>query len=113
MAISSAPLIPLYRVQPLPDARLQRFGVNDSQLFGKPMIQIAAPESKPVQSPRVAPHAASSNSGMQDNLDGWQMTGVDSRNAAPEPTQTSLPKATSTATTSPAPKPGSHLDVKA
>ena len=40
MAISMAPLIPLNRVVPSPDARFQRFGVNGTQLFGKPMVQL-------------------------------------------------------------------------
>lgn len=37
MPISPTPIIPLYRVQASPEARFQRFGVNDSQLFGKPL----------------------------------------------------------------------------
>ena len=39
MAIGTTPIIPLYRVQPDPNARFQRFGVNDSQLFGKPLVE--------------------------------------------------------------------------
>ena len=38
MAIGMTPLIPLDRVVPVPDARLQRFGVNNSLLFGKPLV---------------------------------------------------------------------------
>jgi len=41
MAIGTTPIIPLYRVQPDPNARFQRFGVNDSQLFGKPLVETA------------------------------------------------------------------------
>lgn len=38
MAIGMPSLIPLYRVQPDPEARFQRFGANDVQLFGKAMV---------------------------------------------------------------------------
>lgn len=40
MGIGQSPLIPLYRLQPDPEARLQRFGVQDAQLFGKPLVNL-------------------------------------------------------------------------
>lgn len=43
MPIGPAPLIPLHRVIPDPEARFQRFGVNDSQLIGKPILSLPAP----------------------------------------------------------------------
>jgi len=43
MAIGMTPLIPLDRLVPVPDARLQRFGVNNSELFGKPMVTFGGP----------------------------------------------------------------------
>lgn len=49
MAIGMSSLIPLYRVQPDPEARFQRFGVNDSQLFGKALVTFGsgAPAAQP------------------------------------------------------------------
>ncbi len=38
MAIGMTPLIPLDRVIADPAARFERFGVNNNQLFGKPMV---------------------------------------------------------------------------
>jgi hypothetical protein len=38
MALGMTPLIPLNRVVPDPNARFERFGQNNDQLFGKPMI---------------------------------------------------------------------------
>jgi hypothetical protein len=38
MAIGMTPLIPLDRVIADPAARFERFGVNNDQLFGKPMV---------------------------------------------------------------------------
>jgi len=57
MSIGMAPIIPLHQVQPDPDARLRRFGVNDSQLFGKPLVELvpeprpASPLPKPIKAP--------------------------------------------------------------
>lgn len=42
MGIGQAPLIPLYRFRADPEARFQRFGVNDSQLIGKPLLDLTA-----------------------------------------------------------------------
>lgn len=77
------------------------------------MVQIAAPEGKLVQSARVAPNVTPSSSPLQDSTDGRQMTGLDFRSAAPESPQTYLPRASSNATSSTPPQPGSHVDVKA
>ena len=46
MAIGFAPIIPLDRVVPDPNVRFQRFGVNDTQLFGKPLLT-AGPNYQP------------------------------------------------------------------
>jgi hypothetical protein len=53
MPIGALPTIPLYRVQPNPDARFQRFGLNDSQLYGKPMAEFSAPALRPAQVERT------------------------------------------------------------
>lgn len=47
MGIGFSPLIPLYRVQPNPDERFQRFGVNGSQLYGKPILQLGSSAPTP------------------------------------------------------------------
>jgi len=58
MAIGMTPLIPLDRVVPVPDARLQRFGVNNSQLFGKPMVTFGAGLlDQPAETIRETPRA--------------------------------------------------------
>ncbi len=59
MNLSGTPLIPLYQVQADPNARFQRFGRNDAQLFGKPInAELQAPRraAEPVQ-PREKPAA--------------------------------------------------------
>jgi hypothetical protein len=56
MAIATAPISPLYRVQTDPAARFQRFGANDSQLFGKPLLK--APEGRPSQTQATTVRAA-------------------------------------------------------
>ena len=38
MALGTDPLIPLNRVLPDPDARFQRFGLNNSKLFGQALL---------------------------------------------------------------------------
>lgn len=53
MTLGAIPTIPLYRVQPNPDARFQRFGLNDAQLYGKPMAEFSAPAVRPAQAPRI------------------------------------------------------------
>ena len=60
MAIGFTPIIPMNPIQANPDARFQRFGTNDSQLFGKPMLTgSVAPktQSPQVQLPAVTPPA--------------------------------------------------------
>ena len=57
MAIGTTPIIPLNRFVPSPDARFQRFGVNDTQLFGKPVVDLAAPKVRTPQPPTSLPHA--------------------------------------------------------
>lgn len=51
MGIGQSPLIPLYRVQADPAARFQRFGANDSQLLGKPLL---APSNPPKLAPQIS-----------------------------------------------------------
>lgn len=59
MSVGMSPIIPLYRVQTDPNARFQRFGVNDSQLFGKPLLSVpqapVTPQEHPVVRKAVVP----------------------------------------------------------
>jgi hypothetical protein len=48
MAIGFPPLIPLDRVVPDPNARFERFGEDDTELFGKP-LDTAIPDYQPAQ----------------------------------------------------------------
>ena len=41
MAIGMTPLTPLHSVLTDPEARFQRFGSNGSQLYGKPLVDLA------------------------------------------------------------------------
>lgn len=54
MAIGMTPLIPLDRVIADPAARFERFGVNNGQLFGKPMVTLGGLSTLPV-APRAIP----------------------------------------------------------
>ena len=47
MAIGAVPLTPLYPVLANPDARFQRFGLNESKLEGKPMLDLMTSEVRP------------------------------------------------------------------
>lgn len=113
MAVGAVPLIPLYRVQPTPDARLQRFGVNDSQLFGKPLLNVATPESQPARATRVESRARPNLFEPQDPLEDRPQARVDQRTTAPEPSPTYQAASVSKIALSPSSKPGTHLDVKA
>lgn len=113
MAVGAVPLIPLYRVQPTPDARLQRFGVNDSQLFGKPLVNVAAPESQPIQAPRVESKARLNALSSQEPMEGWPQAWFDSRTAPTESSSTYQAPSASKSTQNPSSKTGTHLDVKA
>jgi len=44
------PSIPMNRIQPDPEARFQRFGANNSQLYGKPMVGPVTPKAQTSQS---------------------------------------------------------------
>jgi hypothetical protein len=73
MAIGFAPIIPLDRVVPDPNARFQRFGVDETELFGKPLLtagpnyqpsrpawtvsSLAAAQAQPADHPAKAPKA--------------------------------------------------------
>lgn len=113
MAVGAVPLIPLYRVQPTPDARLQRFGVNDSQLFGKPLMNVAAPESQSIQAQRLESKARPKALSSQEPMEGWPQAWLDSRTTPPEPSPTYQAASASKSIQNPSSKPGTHLDVKA
>ena len=53
MNLAGTPLIPLYQVQANPDARFQRFGRNDGQLFGKPINAELQARPSPVEAQPV------------------------------------------------------------
>jgi len=60
MAVGFTPIIPMNPIQTNPDARFQRFGTNESQLFGKPMLAgFVAPkvQTSQVQLTAVTPSA--------------------------------------------------------
>ncbi len=98
MALGMTPLIPLNRVVPDPNARFERFGQNDAQLFGKPMIS-AGGLSLLTQAASAAYTA-------------FKADGPDQPAAAPAPTAAlTAPLAGAPGTGTPAI--GSYLDFKA
>lgn len=58
MAIGAMPLTPLYPVQANPDARFQRFGLNDSKLEGKPLLDLTPSEVRPAPPQRTVARPA-------------------------------------------------------
>jgi hypothetical protein len=74
MAIGTTPIIPLYRVQPDPNARFERFGLNDSQLFGKPLLETAF-QSQPTQSQLAAARRATTKVQAQETSAGLREFG--------------------------------------
>lgn len=120
MAIGAIPLIPLHRVLPSPDARLQRFGLNDSQLFGKPLVTLTVPEARPSQLQRKVPHTVVEPIQSQGTPISQQGLGVDKLqlavSAAPEGVTRYTGQAgnpSGTGGTGTTPKPGTYLNLKA
>ncbi|GLH73032.1 hypothetical protein GETHLI_15340 [Geothrix limicola] len=110
MAIGATPLIPLYRVQPIPDARLQRFGVNNAQLFGKPMVEFTAAEAQPSQPAPARPAA----SRLQDLQDRNQNPALEPRAFLPDATApATAPRSSNPAGLGTASGPGALVDLKA
>ena len=112
MTVGAVPSIPLYRVQPNPEARFQRFGINDSQLFGKPMVRAAAPESRPLQPPRGSPRIVASPLHTQD-LEDRPKAGLDPQTTNLEASLTYTPGPGTKSASAVSPRIGSQLDVKA
>jgi len=79
MAIGMTPLIPLDRVIADPAARFERFGVNNDQLFGKPMLTFGGLSTLPAASrasaanpkAEAAPAPASPGKDLQSGLAQW------------------------------------------
>ena len=114
MAIGATPLLPLYRVQPDPNARFQRFGLNDSQLHGKPMVETvtASPSSEPK---RAVARTTSAKVKVQETPEVKQGVGAEKAKTALSTTPELAPNysgrtGTAAGTT---PEPGSKLNVKA
>lgn len=55
MNLAGNPLIPLYQVQADPNARFQRFGRNDGQLFGRPINAELQAQRRTVEPVRERP----------------------------------------------------------
>ena len=53
MPLGTDPIIPLNRLVPNPDVRFQRFGLNDSRLFGQPLLA-SGPRIPPAKPPEAA-----------------------------------------------------------
>jgi len=106
MAIGQVPLIPLYRVQPDPDARLQHFGPNNSQLFGKPLLDLPTPVSRTPQARRVAPSPVETEA-----AETWKARQPNDRSVATTGWGTSQPGRLSQVASTPPSKIGALVDL--
>jgi len=97
MTIGMTPLTPLHPVLTDPEARFQRFGSNGSQLYGKPLVNVA-PATRAAAQPDEA-------------LSKAERTGTELQKAVPEanpavPSGFKSPSA-------PVSKAGTYLDLQA
>jgi hypothetical protein len=82
MAIGMTPLVPLYRVMPDPNARYDRFGIDNNQLFGKPLVAFGGLSIMPAAATQVsssaeaAPKAAAVSQAPTPLADGVQRAGT-------------------------------------
>lgn len=103
MSIGMTPLTPLHRVLADPEARFQRFGSNDSQLFGKALVNLAQTVSTDVKS-----------TGVLSNKGRFAAGQVRTEAAtAPEPTPVFLNAVENQTAAASVSKPGTYLDLKA
>lgn len=115
MAIGTTPLIPLNRVLADPEARFLRFGVNDSQLFGKPLVSFPT-QPRPPEPPTKPPRADTVPPLLNDTLDGTKELGKEAPKplALPEfPTVYSGRNGPAVTLAPASPRPGTFLDVTA
>jgi|GEM_PF-519351 len=116
MAIGTAPLIPLHPVLANPEARFQRFGLNDAQLFGKPLVNLKT-ASRSAQAERTTLRKEAETVQPKGAIEGKTVLGAEAaRKAAsvsPELTPTYTGKAENLQGTATVPKPGSILNLKA
>jgi hypothetical protein len=115
MPVGMAPLIPLNRLQPDSNARFQRFGQNDSQLFGKPLDLVPQPQVSQLQ--KVTPRKPALPVEPQAGPKSERRLAVDEPRPSPfapsELAPAYLGRAGSPSGTGPTPKLGSNLDLKA
>ena len=106
MAIGTVPLIPLHRVQSDPNSRFQRFGVDDSQLFGKPLVDFASQPQRAVsRTERVPSEELQQGKGQAET----ELP----KSGALELGSTYSGKVENRPGTVAAPKPGSYVNLKA
>jgi hypothetical protein len=117
MAIGAIPLIPLHPTQLNPDARFQRFGLNDSQLQGKPLVDLVTPETPPSPQPRTVTRSATRPTQPQEPPISKQGPGGNEPKASVSVAQEGPPSYTgkvgNPSGTGTLPKPGSYLNLKA
>ena len=110
MSVGLSPILPMNQVQPNPEARFQRFGKNDSQLYGSPMVDLTAPKA---QAPKtVLPHTATAQVAGQQSLSGNGVPETAKMAVSSEPSPTYSARAGSVSSGR-GPQPSSHLDTQA
>lgn len=109
MTIGATPLIPLYRVQPIPDARLQRFGVNNTQLFGKPLVEFTTAETRSSK-PAVTRQTPTP---LQEALDRNQTSALEPPTLGPAVAPATTGVSSNLLGSGGATKPGALVDLKA
>ena len=114
MAIGTASIIPLNRIAADPSARFQRFGQNDSQLFGKSLD--LAPQTQVTQMARLSSQPQETQASDQVTPAGHVPLAGQSGLTASVPPSTAWTyagRSISAAGSGSTPKPGSYLNVKA
>jgi hypothetical protein len=114
MPIGMSSLIPLNQVQADPNARFQRFGLNSSQLFGKPLD--FAPQAQPSQLAKITPRRAETPNLAQRSQDREPGPTTEQRPAVASGTPILAPgysgRPEGSSGTGTAPKLGSFLNLK-
>lgn len=97
-------LIPLHRVLTDANDRFQRFGANDSQLYGKPLLNFAS--QLPARTVRTQAQP-------QEEPEGLGMLGAEPSRAGATAVPAFPAQSEKQLGAGSVPKPGSYLDVKA
>jgi hypothetical protein len=112
MALGMTPIIPLNQVLPNPEARFQRFGLNDSKLVGTPVVQLASSRASAAPELPAVRRASTPLSGPADEIGNPSAAETRAVDAGPSRTAGYTVLGTLQVGGS-TPGPGMHLNLKA